>query len=130
MLAARLLALSAGLACLAALRQYPLGHGWPVWLLYALLPCYFLLLCWRPALWLFVLPALLPVLDLAPWTGWFFFEEIDLLLLLTVACGYARWQPSAMRRRPCPAASRSSSGSSSMAQHQALPRRRLLYGLR
>ncbi|OBV37749.1 hypothetical protein [Janthinobacterium psychrotolerans] len=97
MLAARLLALSAGLACLAALRQYPLGHGWPVWLLYALLPCYFLLLCWRPALWLFVLPALLPVLDLAPWTGWFFFEEIDLLLLLTVACGYARWQPSAMR---------------------------------
>ena len=97
LLAARLLALAAGLACLGALRLYPLGHGWPVWLLYALLPSYFLLLCWRPALWLFCLPALLPVLDLAPWTGWFFFEEIDLLLLLTVACGYWQWQPASAR---------------------------------
>ena len=60
------IALAAGLACLGALGPYPLGHGWPVWLLYALLPTYFLLLCWRPALWLFCLPALLPVLDLAP----------------------------------------------------------------
>ena len=34
---------------------------------------------------LFALPVLLPVLDLAPWTGWFFIEEMDLLLLLTAA---------------------------------------------
>src|SRR5450830_751277 len=98
-MAARLLALLAGAAFICALRFYPFGHGWPSWLLAALLPSYFLLLCWRPALWLFCLPALLPVLDLAPWTGWFFLEEIDLLLLLTVACGY--WQlhkrPAAMR---------------------------------
>lgn len=93
MIAARLTALAAGLASLAVLGQYPLDHGWPVWLLYALLPSYFLLLCWRRALWLFCLPALLPVLDLAPWTGWFFIEEIDLLLLLTVTCGYWRWRP-------------------------------------
>ncbi|OYO28716.1 hypothetical protein [Janthinobacterium sp. PC23-8] len=104
MLAARLLALAAGLACLGALGHYPLGHGWPVWLLYALLPCYFLLLCWRPALWLFALPAMLPVLDLAPWTGWFFFEEIDLLLLLTVACGYWRWRPGTSRMTLAPGA--------------------------
>ena len=89
-LVARLLALLAGAACMLALRHYPLGHGWPGLLFAALLPAYFLLLCWRPACWLFCVPALLPVLDLAPWTGWFFLEEIDVLLLLTVACGYWR----------------------------------------
>lgn len=89
-LAARPLALLAGAGCVLALRHYPLGHGWPGLLFAALLPAYFLLLCWRPASWLFCVPALLPVLDLAPWTGWFFLEEIDVLLLLTVACGYWR----------------------------------------
>ncbi|MCC7596225.1 hypothetical protein IGS61_01915 [Janthinobacterium sp. FW305-129] len=89
-LAARPLALLAGAACALALRHYPLGHGWPGLLFAVLLPAYFLLLCWRPASWLFCVPALLPVLDLAPWTGWFFLEEIDVLLLLTVACGYWR----------------------------------------
>jgi len=89
-LAARPLALLAGAACVLALRHYPLGHGWPGLLFAILLPAYFLLLCWRPACWLFCVPALLPVLDLAPWTGWFFLEEIDVLLLLTVACGYWR----------------------------------------
>ncbi|MFZ3287624.1 MAG: hypothetical protein WA191_12345, partial [Telluria sp.] len=48
------------------------------------------LLCWRPTLWLALLPALLPVLDLAPWTGWFFLEEIDLFLLMSAAAGYWR----------------------------------------
>ncbi|MBS3964743.1 MAG: VanZ family protein [Methylomonas sp.] len=32
-----------------------------------------------------VLPALLPVMDFAPWTGRFFFDEFDLLLLTTLA---------------------------------------------
>ncbi|PWF39431.1 hypothetical protein C7C56_026895, partial [Massilia glaciei] len=73
----------------AAVSRYPfegtvLG---PVLLAYAGL------LCWRPVLWLALLPALLPVLDLAPWTGWFFLEEIDLLLLVTAAVGY--WRPDA-----------------------------------
>ncbi|WP_426071129.1 hypothetical protein [Janthinobacterium sp. DSP2-3-3] len=103
-LALRLLALLAGALCMLALRHYPLGHGWPSLLFAALLPAYFLLLCWRPACWLFCLPALLPVLDLAPWTGWFLFEEIDVLLLLTVACGYWRLggsaKPAAARLAP------------------------------
>ncbi len=103
-MAARLLALLAGAAFVYALRLYPFGHGWPSWLFAALLPIYFLLLCWRPPLWLFCLPALLPVLDLAPWTGWFFFEEIDLLLLLTVACGYWQWHKSSPSMRISPAA--------------------------
>lgn len=46
---------------------------------------------WRqPDGWLFAVPAFLPVLDFAPWTGWFFLEELDLLLLITVAVGYWR----------------------------------------
>jgi hypothetical protein len=35
-------------------------------------------------------PALLPVIGLAPWTGWIVFEEFDLLLLALMAGGYAR----------------------------------------
>lgn len=36
-----------------------------------------------PLAWLFALPALLPVLDLAPWSGRIYLEEFDLLLLAT-----------------------------------------------
>lgn len=31
--------------------------------------------------WLLVVPALLPIIDLAPWTGWIAFEEFDFLVL-------------------------------------------------
>ncbi|CDG83260.1 hypothetical protein [Janthinobacterium agaricidamnosum] len=83
-----------GLACSAALGAvflyalhfYPLEHSW----LLPILLLYIALLCWRPDGWLFALPATLPMLDLAPWTGWFFFEEIDLLLLVTAAFAYWR----------------------------------------
>ena len=85
-LATQLLAWLALAALVAACSIYPFeGH-----VLAPLLAGYAALLCWRPALWLFLLPALLPSLDLAPTTGWFFLEEIDLLLLITVGCGYAR----------------------------------------
>ncbi len=47
-------------------------------------------LLWRPPLWLFAVPVLLAALDLAPWTGWFFLEEVDLVLMLTCAIGYLR----------------------------------------
>lgn len=60
---------------------------------WAVLPC-FLAWCavvaWRPALWLFVLPAALPALNFAPWTGWTVVEEFDLLWLGVIAGGYAR----------------------------------------
>jgi hypothetical protein len=46
---------------------------------------------WRwPASWLFTVPALLPVCNGLPWTGWVAVEEFDLLLLATAAGGYAR----------------------------------------
>ncbi|WP_373986916.1 hypothetical protein [Duganella sp. BuS-21] len=70
-----------------ALRIYPMADTW----LAPLLAGYAALLWWRPALWLLALPALLPMLDLAPRTGWFFLEEIDLLLMLTAGCAYWRW---------------------------------------
>ncbi len=49
---------------------------------------YVLLLRRYPHAWLILTPALLPVLDLAPWSGRFFFDEFDLVLLLTLAVGY------------------------------------------
>ena len=80
------LLLASGLALTA---WYP---GQPL-LLGALLALYGALLFWRPVLWLLVLPMLLPVFDLTPWSGWFFVEELDLLLLVTAAVGYWRLVP-------------------------------------
>lgn len=45
---------------------------------------------WRPHAWLVWLPALLPVVGFAPWTGWITFEELDLLVLAVATGGYAR----------------------------------------
>ena len=41
-----------------------------------------------PMAWLTALPALLPLLGLAPYTGWITFEEWDLLVLAIAAGGY------------------------------------------
>ena len=71
---------------LAAASIYPA----PRLLLAVLLGGYMALLLWRPQAWLVAVPALLPVLDFAPWNGWFFLEELDLLLLATCAAGYWR----------------------------------------
>jgi hypothetical protein len=89
MLTARLLALPFLAGLILALGVYPMAGTW----LAAVLPAYAALLWWRPALWLVALPALLPVLDYAPRTGWFFLEEIDLLLLLTTGIAYWRLPP-------------------------------------
>jgi hypothetical protein len=66
--------------------QHPLAPGlalslWTAWLLAAMR--------W-PSAWLFVLPAALPVLGLAPWTGWFARDEFDLLVLAALAAGHVR----------------------------------------
>lgn len=62
----------------------------------------FLLWCaavaWRPGIWLFVVPACLPLLNFGPWTGWVVLEEFDLLIWGVAAGGYARvalarWTP-------------------------------------
>jgi len=66
--------------------HHPLWPG-PVLLLFGL-GC--LLAAWRRGGWLFALPALLPLLNFSPWTGWLVIEEFDLLLLATLAGGYYR----------------------------------------
>ncbi|MDS4068295.1 MAG: VanZ family protein, partial [Candidatus Competibacter sp.] len=51
---------------------------------------YVLWLWRRPQAWLLVVPALVPVLDLTPFTGRIFFNEWDLLVLATLAVGWYR----------------------------------------
>src|SRR6185295_17864193 len=45
---------------------------------------------WRPWLWLVVIPAVIPLVGFAPWSGWLTFEELDLLALGAAAGAYAR----------------------------------------
>jgi len=45
----------------------------------------------KPGAWQFWLPALLPVLNFSPWTGWRLVDESDLLVLSVLAGGYTRW---------------------------------------
>ena len=85
-LAPRTLAAGFGAGFLYCASHYPMEKTW----LAPILLLYIALMCWRAQSWLFALPALLPVLDLAPWTGWFFLEEIDLLLMITA--GFAYWR--------------------------------------
>ena len=52
-----------------------------------------------PILLVGIIPAALPVLDLAPWSGRFYLDEFDLLLLISFAIGYTRIAPPANKRR-------------------------------
>ena len=45
---------------------------------------------YQPSVFLLVIPALLPIIGFAPWTGWITFEELDLLILASATGGYAR----------------------------------------
>ncbi|MGC2047648.1 MAG: VanZ family protein [Gallionella sp.] len=71
----------------------PLDAGWTL----PLLIVYVALLWWRPGSWLVWVLALLPLLDLTPWTGRLYWTEYDTVLLATIGIGYlrlnARMQP-------------------------------------
>ena len=79
----RLLALLILAATAWAAVSYPLGS---LWLGLALL-LYAGILVRYPLAWLAVVPALLPTLDLAPWSGWTYLSEFDLFVLVTLAVG-------------------------------------------
>jgi VanZ family protein len=64
-----------------AMATYPLGTYWVA----AGALIYFVTLLRWPQAWLVLLPAVLPVLDLTPWSGRFFFDEFDFFLLATIA---------------------------------------------
>ena len=53
----------------------------------------------RPALLVAIIPAALPILDFAPWSGRFYLDEFDLLLLISLAIGYTRVPPATHRKR-------------------------------
>ncbi len=74
------------LPAIVLLTQFPL---WQVGMGLALL-AYATLIWLRPNAWLVIVPAALPLLDLTPWTGRFFFDEFDLLLLVTAGTLYLR----------------------------------------
>jgi hypothetical protein len=63
---------------------YPLDPYW----LGGVLAAYAIVLLMRPHFWLFVIPAVLPLANLVPWSGWLFVEELDFFILVTVAVGY------------------------------------------
>lgn len=65
--------------------RHPLAPAWVTLLWMACLGA-----AWRwPRLWLLALPAAMPVLSLAPWTGWIAVDETDLLILAALAAGHA-----------------------------------------
>lgn len=66
--------------------HHPLGQPAPL-VVFALTVA----LAWRwPDLWLVALPAAVPLIGLAPWSGWISFEETDLLVLAIAGGCYAR----------------------------------------
>ncbi|GHU29385.1 hypothetical protein AGMMS50256_14150 [Betaproteobacteria bacterium] len=63
----------------------------PVWPRLVVLPVFFgvvLMSVWRPWLGFLALPALAPILNFSPWTGYLVFEEFDLLVLAVLTGGY------------------------------------------
>ena len=93
---ARLLVAGFGVAlCLAWALTFPTLP----WLLATGLLGFAVLVWQRPLLVFFALPALLPVLDLAPFSGRTFLDEYDALLAVGLCVGFARLPP-ASRRRP------------------------------
>jgi len=83
---AALLGLISGLIGLSLALHHPLAP----WSAAGLVILSALMVFMRPNLWLITLPALLPIVAFAPWTGWIVFEEVDLLVLAIAAGGYAR----------------------------------------
>jgi glycopeptide antibiotics resistance protein len=75
-------AVAAGLAAvvLALLAHYPVA---PLWLGASLIAYSLALVKW-PRVWLLVIPAAVPALDLTPWSGWFYWETGDFFLAATL----------------------------------------------
>ncbi|MES2152606.1 MAG: VanZ family protein [Pseudomonadota bacterium] len=83
------------------------GIGVEAWLFPSFAPSLVLLLLacaglvwWRPLLALAIIPAALPVLDFAPWSGRFYWDEFDLLVLVCLLVGLVRARPATARQAP------------------------------
>jgi hypothetical protein len=97
-----ILALFASLGCgalgVTLVRHYPIEPQWmlTLWSMVAALG----FLGWQVLPML--LPALVPLIGLAPWTGWISFEELDLLVLAIATGGYMALAITEPTRRPVP----------------------------
>lgn len=80
------LALAAALAGAMVAAHHPLQQPVPILLFVAIAAAS----GYWPSAWLVALPALIPLVGLAPWSGWLTFEETDLMVLAIAAGGYAR----------------------------------------
>ena len=79
------------LACVAAaLLRFPIHAGW----LALALGGYGCLLWFRPLSWLAGLPVAIAAFDFAPYSGWFFLDEFDFFVLVTLAVLVVRQRPS------------------------------------
>ncbi len=69
--------------------------NWPAfaWLVFPVIAASAALVWWRPAVLLILIPAAMPVFDLAPWTGRFYLDEFDLLCAATLTIGLVREKP-------------------------------------
>jgi hypothetical protein len=89
-----MLAILAGMLGMLVAVHHPLAPGcWS-----AFLVAWGLAVCLRPAIWLFVLPAALPMAGFSAWTGWIGVEEFDLLALGAASGCYARMALQGVRR--------------------------------
>lgn len=83
-IAPRLYGALAALAALAGLAAWLWMYPLDKWVAGTLLAAWMALVIARPGSWLVALPALWPVIDLAPWTGQIYFTESDALALATL----------------------------------------------
>jgi len=76
--------------CLASAGVWAMSFpAFPVLVAAVLATC--AVLVWHKPVWAFaIIPAALPVFDLAPWSGRFFLDEFDVLLAVVLATGFAR----------------------------------------
>ena len=84
-----LLGTACGALAVGVLARYPLAP-WPLALA---LGFYAAALFRWPIIWLVVIPAVLPALDLAPWTGWLYVGESDLFIVVSVGVLLLRAPP-------------------------------------
>ena len=91
-----------GLAALTLAVLATLDYPWGRPVIAALLTLT-LIVCLRwPVAWIFVVPAALPLVDFAPWSGRLFLQDIDILLLGVLACCLWQGQFRTSRRSPVP----------------------------
>jgi hypothetical protein len=77
----RILAVPLLIGLIVYLWRFPVGQIW----LAGGGALYSILIARYPRCWLIVVPAAMPALDLAFFSGWFFFDEFDALVVLTLA---------------------------------------------